>query len=620
MASRRSRNRKRRARRAVRKGASPARIEDYAFLSDTQSAALVSRDGCIDWLCLPRFDSGACFASLLGDGENGRWKFSPKEKVEKITRRYRGNTLILETTIKTKSGSVRLIDFMPPRGTNPDIIRIVEGVRGKVSLEMELVIRFDYGHIVPWVRKSDGGLQAIAGPDALILRTPIKTRGRNLTTVAEFEVKARDRIPFVLTWFPSHRPPPKEVRPLTALRQTDHYWTKWSRQFPGKGKWREAIMRSLITLKGLTYAPSGGIVAAATTSLPEEIGGVRNWDYRYCWLRDATFTLFALTGSNYVAEARTWRTWLLRAIAGSPEQMQILYGVNGERRLDEYEVPWLKGYEKSAPVRVGNAASTQFQLDVYGEVVSSMYNAHRAGIEMDKSAWSLQISLLNFLESNWNKPDEGIWEMRGGRRHFTHSKMMAWLAFHRAVQLVEECGYPAEAHVERWRALRDTIHQQVCQRGYNPRKKAFTQSYGSSALDASLLLMPMIGFLPPTDPRVRGTIDAIRRELTRKGLVLRYKAEKSRADGLPGNEGVFLPCSFWMVNCLHMTGRKAQARSLFNRLLKLRNDLGLLAEEYDPIARRQLGNFPQAFTHVALVIAARTLSGGRTPAKPRKKK
>ena len=620
MASRTSRNRRRRGRDAAKAGHSLARIEDYAFLSDTQSAALVSRDGCVDWLCLPRFDSGACFASLLGNGENGRWKFSPKEKVTKVTRRYRGDTLILETTIETRSGVVRLIDFMPPRGTNPDLIRIVEGVRGTVSLEMELVIRFDYGHIVPWVRKSDGGLQAIAGPDALILRTPIKTRGRDLTTVAEFEVKARDRIPFVLTWFPSHGTAPHKVGAMSALRQTEQYWTKWARQFRGKGKWRDAIVRSLITLKGLTYAPSGGIVAAATTSLPEEIGGVRNWDYRYCWLRDATFTLFALTGANYVDEARKWRTWLLRAIAGSPEQMQILYGVNGERRLDEYEVPWLNGYENSRPVRIGNAASEQFQLDVYGEVVSSMYHAHCAGIEMDKTAWSLQISLLNFLESNWNKPDEGIWEMRGGRRHFTHSKMMAWLAFHRGVQLVEECGYPGEGHVERWRALRDTIHQQVCERGYHPRKKAFTQSYGSTALDASLLMMPMIGFLPPIDPRVRRTVSAIRRELTRKGLVLRYKAEKSRADGLPGNEGVFLPCSFWMVNCLYLIGRKRQAQSLFNRLLKLRNDLGLLAEEYDPVARRQLGNFPQAFTHVALVIAARTLSGGSTPLKPRKKK
>jgi GH15 family glucan-1,4-alpha-glucosidase len=586
-----------------------ARIEDYGFLSDTQTAALVSRDGCVDWLCFPRFDSGACFASLLGTRDNGHWRFFTKEKVTKTTRRYRGETLILETTIETKSGAIRLIDFMPPRGTNPDLIRIVEGVRGTVAMEMELIIRFDYGYIVPWVRKRDHGLEAVAGPDALILRTPVPTFGRDLTTVAEFEVRRGERVPFVLTWYLSHQSPPKKVRATTALAQTERYWTRWARQFSPKGKSREAVMRSLLTLKGLTYAPSGGIVAAATTSLPEQIGGVRNWDYRFCWLRDATFTLFALTGADYVDEARRWSKWLLRAIAGSPDQMQILYGVNGERRLDEYEISWLKGYENSAPVRIGNAASAQFQLDVYGEVVSSMYNAHKAGIEMDKTAWALQIALLNFLERNWQKPDEGIWETRGGRRHFTHSKMMAWLAFHRAVQLVEECGYKAKDHVERWRAVRDQIHEEVCRRGFHPKRRAFTQSYGSKALDASLLLMPMIGFIPVTDPRVRGTIRAIDRELTHRGLVLRYKPRASSADGLPGNEGVFLPCSFWMVICLDMLGQKKRARRLFDRLMKLRNDLGLLSEEYDPVSRRQLGNFPQAFTHVSLIIAARRLAG-----------
>ena len=586
-----------------------ARIEDYGFLSDTQSAALVSRDGSVDWLCFPRFDSGACFAALLGDAQNGHWCFRPAEKVRKRTRRYRGDTLILETVLETRGGAVRLIDFMPPRGHNPDLIRIVEGVRGQVSLEMELVIRFDYGRLVPWVRKRDGALEAIAGPDALVLRTPVKTFGRGLTTVAEFSVRQGERVPFVLTWFPSHESSPKKVRPLIALAQTERYWTKWAQKFRGRGKWRAALVRSLLTLKGLTYAPSGGIVAAATTSLPEQIGGVRNWDYRFCWLRDATFTLFALTGAEYVEEACAWRQWLLRAIAGSPEQMQILYGVNGERRLDEYVVPWLKGYENSAPVRIGNAACKQFQLDVYGEVVSAMYHAHCAGIKMDKPSWDMQIGLLKFLESHWQKPDEGIWEMRGGRRHFTHSKMMAWLAFHRAVQLVEECGYPGGEHVARWRVLREKIHRQVCQRGYNRRKKAFTQSYGSSALDASLLLMPLVGFLPASDARVRGTVDAIQRELTRKGLVLRYQAARSQADGLPGDEGVFLPCSFWLVGCLHLLGRKRQALALFERLLKVRNDLGLLAEEYDPVARRQLGNFPQAFSHVSLIIAARILSG-----------
>jgi len=596
-----------------------AKIEDYGFLSDTQTAALVSRDGCVDWLCFPRFDSGACFASLLGKTENGHWRFLARDKILKTSRRYRGDTLILETLIETKSGAFRLIDFMPPRGTNPDLIRIVEGVRGRVTLEMELIIRFDYGHIVPWVRKRAGGLQAIAGPDALILRTPVKTFGRDLTTVAEFEVRKGDRIPFVLTWFRSHEAPPKKVRPMTALAQTEKFWTKWASKFQGRGKWRSAVLRSLLTLKGLTYAPSGGIVAAATTSLPEHIGGVRNWDYRFCWLRDATFTLFALTSADHVEEARTWSTWLLRAIAGSPEQMQILYGVNGERRLEEFEVPWLAGYEKSVPVRIGNAASKQFQLDVYGEVVSSMYNAHRAGIEMDKTGWALQISLLKFLASHWQRPDEGIWEVRGRRQHFTHSKMMAWLAFQRGVQLVEECGYRADGEVDRWRVIRDRIHEQVCARGYDPRKKAFTQAYGSSALDASLLLMPLIGFLPPTDPRVISTIEAIERELTIKGLVLRYRPSDRKVDGLPGNEGVFLPCSFWLVGALWLIGRKRDARVLFERLLKLRNDLGLLAEEYDPIARRQLGNFPQAFTHVSLVVAANMLSGRARPVGAKKK-
>ncbi len=601
----------------MRKKKAGARIEDYGFLSDTQTAALVSRDGCVDWLCFPRFDSGACFASLLGTRDNGHWRFKSKEKVRKTTRRYRGETLILETTFETKSGAYRLIDFMPPRGTNPDLIRIVEGIRGKVEIEMELIIRFDYGHVVPWVRKRDHGLEAVAGPDALILRTPVKTFGRDLTTVAEFEIRKGDQVPFVLTWYSSHRPPPKKVRATNALAQTERYWTKWARQFRAKGKDREAVIRSLLTLKGLTYAPSGGIVAAATTSLPEQNGGVRNWDYRFCWLRDATLTLFALTGAQFVEEARRWQTWLLRAIAGSPEQMQILYGVNGERRLEEYEVDWLSGYENSAPVRIGNAASTQFQLDVYGEVVSSMYHAHQAGIEMDKSGWAMQVALLKFLELNWQQPDEGIWEVRGGRRHFTHSKMMAWLAFHRAVQLVEECGYPGKRHVERWRGVRDRIHDEVCRLGYHPKRKAFTQSYGSSALDASLLLMPMIGFLPVSDPRVRRTIRAIERDLTRSGLILRYKPQASSADALPGTEGVFLPCSFWMVNCLHMLGQKQKARRLFNRLMKLRNDLGLLSEEYDPIARRQLGNFPQAFTHVSLIVAARLFAGGTKAGKKR---
>ena len=587
------------------------KIEDYAFLSDTQTAALVGRDGSVDWLCFPRFDSGACFAALLGDRKNGRWLFSPTEEITATRRRYSDGTLILETEIETGSGAVRLIDFMPPRGENPDIIRIIEGMRGEVAVKMELIIRFDYGRIVPWVRKLDGALEAIAGPDALVLRTPIETRGEDLTTVAEFTVSEGDRIPFVLTWYASHKEPPRAVDPEHALRDTAAYWKKWSKKCEDFGEWQEPIVRSLITLKGLTYAPTGGIVAAATTSLPEEIGGVRNWDYRFCWLRDATFTLFALMSSGYLEESRAWRLWLLRAIAGSASQMQIMYGVHGERRLDEQEVPWLPGYENSKPVRIGNAASNQFQLDVYGEVLASMYAAHRAGIETTETEWHLQIELMKFLETKWQDPDEGIWEVRGGPQQFTHSKMMAWLAFDRAVKMSEECNCAAEEHVGRWRELRDEIHRQVCERGYNAKKKAFTQFYGSDELDASLLMMPLGGFLPIEDERVVNTIGAIRRELMWEGFVLRYRAEINDVDGLPGGEGVFLPCSFWLAACLHLMGRKDEARDLFERLLKLRNDLGLYSEEYDPRAKRQLGNFPQAFTHVALINCAQLLSGRR---------
>lgn len=590
---------------------SKTRIEDYAFLSDTQTGALVSRDGCVDWLCLPRFDSGACFASLLGTRDNGHWRFFPKDKIDTVSRRYRGDTLILETEIETKSGAVRFIDFMPPRGENPDIIRIIEGVRGEVSMLMELIIRFDYGHIVPWVRNRHGGLEGIAGPDGLILRTPVKTQGKDLTTVAEFKVKKGDRVPFVLTWFASHGSPPKPVNVDHALRDTENYWVEWAKRCRFEGPWKDAIIRSAITLKGLTYAPTGGIVAAATTSLPEEIGGIRNWDYRYCWLRDATLTLVAMIGAGYHDEAKSWREWLLRAIAGSADQMQIMYGVRGERRLEEFEIPWLSGYENSKPVRIGNAASNQFQLDVYGEVLGTMYRAHQAGIENREADWRLQVALINFLESNWNKPDQGIWEVRGGPKHFTHSKMMAWVAFDRAVKLVEDCGCSA-GNVDRWRKIRDQIHAEVCARGFSTNKKAFTQFYGSDALDASLLMMPLGGFLPFTDERVRGTIEAIERELMRDGFVLRYRPEEEGVDGLPGGEGVFLPCSFWLASCLHGIGREKEARELFERLLGLRNDLGLLAEEYDPIAKRQLGNFPQAFSHVSLVNTALTLSEKRS--------
>jgi GH15 family glucan-1,4-alpha-glucosidase len=587
------------------------KIEDYAFLSDTQTAALVGRDGSVDWLCFPRFDSGACFAALLGDRKNGHWAFTPKEKITATRRRYSDGTLILETEIETASGAIRLIDFMPPRGENPDIIRIVEGIRGEVEMAMELVIRFDYGRIVPWVRKRDGALEAIAGPDGLVLRTPVKTRGEDLTTVAEFTVREGERIPFVLTWFASHKEQPRPIDHEHALRDTTAYWKDWSEKCEQYGEWQEPILRSLITLKGLTYAPTGGIVAAATTSLPEEIGGVRNWDYRFCWLRDATFTLFALMSSGYLDESRAWRLWLLRAIAGSASQMQIMYGVHGERRLDEQQIPWLPGYENSKPVRIGNAASNQFQLDVYGEVLASMYAAHRAGLETTETEWHLQIELMKFLETKWQDPDEGIWEVRGGKQQFTHSKMMAWLAFDRAVKMSEQCNCAAENHVERWREIRDEIHRQVCERGYSVKKKAFTQFYGSDELDASLLMMPLGGFLPIDDERVVNTIEAIERELMWEGFVLRYRAAVNDVDGLPGGEGVFLPCSFWLAACQHLMGRKEEARDLFERLLKLRNDLGLYSEEYDPREKRQLGNFPQAFTHVAMINTAQLLSGRR---------
>ncbi len=591
------------------------KIEDYAFLSDTQSGALVSRDGCVDWLCLPRFDSPACFASLLGGRENGHWRFYPDEEVKATRRRYRGETLILETELETNSGVVRLIDFMPPRGENPDIVRVVEGVRGTVSMKMELIIRFDYGHVVPWVRKRHGGLEAIAGPDGLILRTPIETRGKDLTTVAEFAVCEGQQIPFVLTWFASYKEPPDAIDYQHALRDTERFWQSWAGQFQGDCEWREAVMRSLLVLKGLTYAPTGGLVAAPTTSLPEQIGGSRNWDYRYCWLRDATFALLSLLSYGYREEAEAWREWLLRAVAGSPAQMQIMYGLRGERRLHEIELPWLAGYENSRPVRIGNAASNQFQLDVYGEVLATMFRADRAGIKMEEPEWAMMVQLMKFLESNWDKPDEGIWEVRGGRKHFTHSKMMAWVAFDRAVKLVEECGCAAAEHHDRWKSIRDQIHREVCELGYNKRKKAFTQFYGADALDASLLNMPLVGFLPATDERVRNTIEAIERELMEDGLVRRYRPEQCGVDGLPGDEGAFIPCSFWLAMCRHLLGRTQEARTLFERLLAIRNDLGLLSEEYDPCAQRQLGNFPQAFSHLALVNAARLLGGKAEGAK-----
>jgi GH15 family glucan-1,4-alpha-glucosidase len=587
-----------------------ARIEDYGLIGDLQTAALVSRDGSIDWLCFPRFDSGACFAKLLGDDENGRWSLSPQAPVVATSHRYRGDTLILETELKTEDGTVRLIDFMPPRGEAPDVVRIVEGIDGQVPMQMDLTIRFDYGSIVPWVRRRDDGILAIAGPDALHLATPVELVGQNMHTVAEFDVGAGDRVPFVLTWFPSHRDLPERVDAEQALEDTEAYWDEWAGTCTYRGRFEEPLRRSLVTLKALTYGPTGGIVAAPTTSLPEALGGIRNWDYRFCWLRDATMTLVALVRAGYEDEARAWRDWLLRAMAGSVPSLQIMYGVGGERRLTELELPWLAGYEGSRPVRIGNAACDQLQLDVYGEVCDALYQARAAGIEPSDDAWAVSVRLLEWLETGWREPDEGLWEVRGPRRHFTHSKVMAWVAFDRAVRNIEEHG--REGPLDRWRALCEEIHADVCAQGFDEQLGVFTQSYGSDRLDASLLLMPLVGFLPVEDPRVAATVAAIERNLLRDGLVERYRADEENVevDGLPPGEGVFLPCSFWLVQVMTLQGRLDEADTLFERLLALRNDLGLISEEYDPASGRLVGNFPQAFTHLALVDAALTLREG----------
>jgi GH15 family glucan-1,4-alpha-glucosidase len=591
------------------------RIDDYALLGDLQTAALVGRTGSVDWLSFPRFDSGACFASLLGSRDHGRWLLAPVAGGPATERRYREDTLVLESEWQVDGGRVRVIDFMPPRGRLPDIVRIVEGLEGRVRMRTELVIRFDYGSIVPWVRSIDGDLFAIGGPDALCLRSPIEVYGEDMTTVGEFTVDKGDRVPFVLTWFPSHETSPDPVDPERALRNTEQYWRDWAGTCKYESEWREAVVTSLRVLKALTYAPTGGIVAAPTTSLPERIGGVRNWDYRYCWLRDATFTLYAFLNAGYEQEARSFRDWLLRAAAGQAEKLQIMYGLGGERRLSEYELPWLSGYAGSAPVRVGNAASEQFQLDVYGEVIDTFAQSRRHGLHSG-STWPLQRKLMEFLESKWAEPDDGIWEVRGGRRHFTHSKVLAWVAFDRAIEAVER--FDREGPLERWKQIRAEIHEEVCREGFNVELNAFTQSYGTNALDASTLLIPLVGFLPADDPRVVGTIERIQRDLTRDGFVDRYAAaEASAVDGLPPGEGVFLPCSFWLVDCLSMLGRDDEARALFERLLAVRNDLGLLSEEYDPDEKRLLGNFPQAFTHVGLVNSAYNLAHHRRPAEQR---
>lgn len=594
----------------------PSKIEDYALIGDTHTAALVSRTGSLDWLCLPRFDSPACFAALLGTPDHGRWLIAPLYGITTIRRRYRGDTLVLETHYVTETGTVRVIDFMPPRDHDINVVRIVTGVEGTVRMKMEMTLRFDYGSIVPWVSTHGRFLKAVAGPDAVYLETEVELRGVGFSTVADFTVSAGEEIPFTLTWRPSHDVRPKPLSPKRACSETESWWGKWSAVCTYQGPWRDAVVRSLITLKALTFAPTGAIVAAPTTSLPELLGGVRNWDYRYCWIRDATFTLYALLMAGYRNEAKAWREWLLRAVAGKPSDLQIMYGISGERRLPELELNWLPGYERSAPVRIGNAASRQFQLDVYGEIMDTLHQARILGLAPDEDAWRVQHALVEFLESAWDRPDEGIWEVRGPRRQFTHSKVMAWVAVDRAVRAIERCH--VEGPLERWRALRATIHDQVCREGYDSGRGSFVQYYGSTALDGSLLMIPLVGFLPFSDPRVQGTLDAIERELTVDGLVRRYHPS-GEVEGLPGEEGLFLPCSFWLVDNLILAGRQRDARNLYDRLVGLANDVGLLSEEYDVKNKRLVGNFPQAFSHVSLVDSAYGFSRAESPVEHRQR-
>jgi GH15 family glucan-1,4-alpha-glucosidase len=595
-------------------------IEDYALIGDMQSAALISRDGSVDWLCLPRFDSEACFAALLGDARNGQWRISPTaaaagppQRRWRPDRRYAGDTLILATDWRTTGGLVRVTDFMPPRQNgSPVLVRMVEGIEGAVEMECVLRVRFGYGRIVPWVRRVEHCITAVAGPDSVWLRTPVKLAGHDMAHEAAFAVRAGDRVPFVLAWSPSHLGSPPQVDAAEALAATTSFWSDWVKQCTYQGPYHDAVIRSLITLKALTYAPTGGIVAAPTTSLPEDLGGVRNWDYRYCWLRDATITLEALLRTGYTSEASAWREWLGRAIAGSPGDVQIMYGVAGERRLAEWEASWLPGYAGSAPVRIGNAAVNQRQLDVFGEVIDAITLGRQAGLHFDRHTWSLVRKQLDFLAANWRQPDEGIWEVRGPRRHFVHSKVMAWVAFDRAVRVAHLGQLGAE---QRWRTVRDQIHAEVLEHGYDAGRGTFTQYYGSTELDAAVLLIPEVGFLPPHDPRVVSTVRTIQRELVCDGLVLRYTQPAATAvvgdtnvDGLPGTEGAFLACSFWLVNALHLIGEYDEAVELFERLLALRNDVGLLAEEYDPRYGRQVGNFPQAFSHMPLILSALNLA------------
>ncbi|MGW6541797.1 glycoside hydrolase family 15 protein [Streptomyces massasporeus] len=585
-------------------------IEDYALIGDEQTAALVGTDGSVDWLCLPRFDSAACFARMLGDEDNGYWRIAPVGADRCTRRSYRRDTLVLDTEWETEQGSVRVTDLMPQRDRAPDLVRVVEGLDGEVTLHSVLKLRFDYGSIIPWVRRADGHRVAVAGPDSTWLRSEpeVTSWGEDYGTHAEFTVKKGEKVAFVLTWHPSHEPRPPLVDPYDALRHSVEDWRAWVSRCRYKGPYRDAVVRSLITLKALTYAPTGGIVAAPTTSLPEEPGGVRNWDYRYCWLRDSTLTLNALLAAGYQEEAEAWRNWLLRAVAGDPADLQIMYGVAGERRLPEFELPWLSGFVSSAPVRIGNDAVKQLQLDVYGEVMDSLCLARESGLTAQPDVWALQTALMDFLRSNWRQPDEGLWEVRGGRRQFVHSKVMVWVAADRAVRTLER--HPElDGDLEGWRALRDEVHREVCEKGYDPERNTFTQSYGSRELDAALLLIPRVGFLPPDDPRVIGTIDAVRDELAHGGFLRRYSTDGGDVDGLPGGEGTFLVCTFWLADALYMTGRTKEARELFERLAGLANDVGLLSEEYDPVTGRHLGNFPQAFSHIGLVNTALALFG-----------
>ncbi|MGA7755526.1 MAG: glycoside hydrolase family 15 protein [Candidatus Sulfotelmatobacter sp.] len=583
-------------------------IEEYAMIGDCHTAALVSKQGSIDWLCLPNFDSPACFAGLLGTPENGYWSISPVEPILAVRRQYRDGSLILETEFETATGSVKLIDFMMPRDRTPELLRLVVGTKGQVQMKLELVIRFDYGSVIPWVRRADHGISAIAGPDMIRLRSDIRLHSENMKTDAEFNVAEGQEVSFGLTWYRSYEHEPTEVQLEAAIEKTEKWWRKWSNRCAYRGKWRDAVLRSLITLKGLTFLPTGGIVAAPTTSLPELLGGVRNWDYRFCWVRDASLTLQALLQAGYLDEARDWREWLLRAVAGSPSELNILYGLHGERRLTELELPWLQGYEKSVPVRTGNAAYTQFQLDIFGEVANTLFLAREAGLGApEHERHEVALAMLEYLETGWERPDDGIWEVRGPRRHFVHSKVMAWVAVDRLIRSAELGRF--ETETARWKKLRSAIHRQVCRDGYDADLNSFVQYYGSKHLDASILMMPLVGFLPPHDPRVLGTVKAIETHLMSNGFVGRYTQDPA-VDGLPHGEGTFLPCSFWLADNYELQGRHDDAVRMFERLLAVRNDVGLLSEEYDSITKRQLGNFPQAFSHVGLVNTAFNLTRG----------